>query len=181
MKTDTRFTLALEQLMLHPQFVEIAQHCQNLLPTAVADQHGAANRHTRNLATEIGAYLNGTRIGGTAEQVPGWLRLGVIEAWIAYCTGTADTCMHNPTVDRPQPVTAAPWRLNTIVCLACTYLLVPKKGSVADRTCDACGHECAGGGADDPIYPSVVQFGSLIYQFAVCTSCREDVLSTPGA
>ncbi|MER7280488.1 hypothetical protein ABT369_39225 [Dactylosporangium sp. NPDC000244] len=173
---DTRITLAMEQLFLHPDFPKLAEHVHKLLPVDAADQHGAANRHTRELASAIGDHLNSTRIEGGPDAVPGWLRLGVIEAWIGHCSGTADTCRHSPAIGSPQPVLAAAWRPGVIVCGRCTHLLPPVRNSVQDRTCDGCGHECAGVDADDPIYPSVVQLGSLIFQFGMCDSCRLDAL-----
>ncbi len=177
MTVDTRFTLAMEQMLLHPQFAELAQHCSAILGTAVADQHGAANHDARHLADQLGNHFDGTQIGGGPDKVPGWRRLGVIETWIGHCSGTADTGRHNPNIRSPQPVVAAAWKPGLIACGACVQILAPRRNSVEDRTCDACGHECAGCDADDPIYPSVVQFGSLIYQFGVCTSCRNDTLA----
>lgn len=174
MTSTAQFTLALEQLMLHPQYRQLADAIRASIPTATADQHDAANRDTSHVYTAIAEHLGGTINGRTADQTPAWIRLGVIDAWIGYCAGTGTTCMHAPTVERPTPVFAAAWKPGLIVCGPCIHLMTPRPGSLADRTCDGCGHECLGVDADDPIYPSGAQMGSLIYQFGVCTSCRDD-------
>lgn len=70
---------------------------------------------------------------------------------------------------------AAAWRPGLVVCAACLVLLTLPARSVATRTCDGCGHVCAGVDAGDPIHPCAVGFGSLIYRFGVCGGCRPDL------
>lgn len=180
MTIDTRLTLAMEELILDPRYAEMAHACQQLLPTAVRDQHAAANLHARRVGDQIGKHLESTMLTPEAHQIPGWLRLGLIEAWVGHCSGSASTCRHMPSIDSPQPVTAAAWRPGLIVCVYCVFLLMPVSGSVMDKTCDGCGHICEGVDRNDPIHPSTISFGSLIYQFGICGDCRIDYVTMAG-
>lgn len=176
---DNRITLALEQLMLHPQYRELAEAIRAGMPTALTDQHDAATRDTTHVYAAIAEQLGGSVNGRTVAETPAWIRLGVIEAWVGYCSGRAATCIHAPSAERPTPVFAAAWKPGLVVCGQCIRLTSPRAGSLKDRTCDGCGHECAGVDAGDPIYPSGAQMGSLIFQFGVCTSCRDDAEALP--
>lgn len=162
---------------LHPQYQQFAEAVNATMPTNVSDQHGAANRDTDTIRALLADH-----IGGMSEravgQVPAWLRLGALDAWIGYCSGSSATCMHNPNIDSPAPVFTAAWKPGLVVCGPCIHLMMPRPNSLADRTCDGCGHECLGVEVGDPIHPSVSQIGSLIFQFGVCASCRDDVDST---
>lgn len=170
-------TLLVDRLMLHPDFAEIAERLADTLPTWYRDQLGAATTQAHAGLQALGSRMNaGPPVGLATQDVPGWLRLGVIDAMVGYLGSTAATCLHNPAADRPEPVVAAAWRPGHIVCVRCVHLLVLPRSSAANRRCDGCGHECAGPDIGDPIYPGATRLGSLLYQFGVCGSCRPDAL-----
>src|SRR4051794_40271824 len=100
------------------------------------------------------------------EAVDEWIRLSVIDTLLLWTHGNAKVCIHAPDPLRPQPVWTAAWRPGLVVCTGCTHLL--KAVGDADKTCDCCGHVCAGTDFDDPIYPSTIWRGPLAYQFGTC-------------
>lgn len=165
-------TLALEQLLLHPELAKIADYVRAAMPTALRDQADAAATHAHAGLNVISEVIGGGVVGLPTAEVPDWLRLGTIDAFVAHCLGTAATCLHNPDPMRPQPVVAAAWKPGYVVCARCIHLLALPRGGKADRTCDVCGRVCGGIEVDDGIYPSTVQLGPLLYQFGVCRECR---------
>ncbi|MDN5751364.1 MAG: hypothetical protein L0H64_23170, partial [Pseudonocardia sp.] len=88
-----------------------------------------------------------------------------------WAIGTADTCTHQPHPDRPQPVHAAAWRPGLIACSRCPHLLALARHDVRDRTCDGCGHQCAGPDHGDGIRPVMIAAGALSYAVGVCRDC----------
>lgn len=166
-------TLALERLMLDPAYDRFVELARAVMPCGLVDQADAAT-------TEAHAILNETAVRfcddqarpATAADIPGWLRLGLLDTLTAFAAGRATTCMHAPDAIRPQPVYAAAWKPGTVVCQRCPHLLSLKHNPAADSACDACGHQCAGVEEDDGIYPGMVQLGPLIYQYGTCTGCR---------
>ena len=66
-----------------------------------------------------------------------------------------------PNPDRPEPVFAAAWKPGLIVCALCTPLL--KLVGEADKTCDGCGHACAGVDVGDGICTVTVMLSALSY------------------
>lgn len=169
-------TLALETVMLSPHFAEIVKKVREVSPTWYLDQLDAA-------VTDVSAAQasTGERVGLDMADTPTWLRLGVLDAWASYCLGDATTCVHNPSADRPEPVFAAAWKPGIVACRACTHLLVLPRNSRADRICDACGYECAGLDAGDPIYPSSAQIASMLYHFGTCAGCRPSLANGVAA
>ncbi|MEU8327124.1 hypothetical protein [Micromonospora sp. NPDC048839] len=165
-------TLALEQLMLHPLYGDLIGQIRAVTPTAHLDQDDAAAGH----ATQIMTAAAGPTLGTTDTHrldpgdAPGWLRLGLLDTWIRWTTGTADTCRHQPTHDRPQPVIAAAWKPGLVVCPDCAMLTAAPR--TADTTCDACGHQCGDLASGGGIYAGMVQLGPLIYQYGTCADCR---------
>lgn len=165
--------LTLERLMLNPGYDQFVEHARRVLPVHLVDQADAAT-------TEAHAILSAAAVNlceqdarpATAGDLPGWLRLGLLDAMLTFSTGRATTCRHNPDATRPQPVLAAAWKPGTVVCTACPHLLSLRHNADADATCDGCGHRCAGVEEGDGIYPGMVQFGPLIYQYGTCTGCR---------
>src|SRR5690349_12137455 len=133
--------LILDKLMTHPYYREIAAELQAIVPPGSVDQAGAATRDAAALA----------EAPATAAGFPG-----------------ASTCRHSPDPNAPQPVFAAAWKPGLITCAGCVHLLSLRKGSAADSTCDACGHQCAGPEEGDGIYAAMVQVGPLVFQYGVC-------------
>lgn len=129
-------------------------------------------------ATEITAALNrsATRDNrqmrrGPYSEHPEWVTLSVMQAVAGWAIGTADTCTHQPHPDRPQPVHAAAWRPGLIACSRCPHLFALPRGDVRDRTCDGCGHQCAGPDHRDGIRSVVIAAGALSYAVGVCRGC----------
>ncbi|WFE45009.1 hypothetical protein [Verrucosispora sp. WMMD1129] len=173
--------LLLEQLMTHPRYGELVEQLRAHTPVHALDQADAATVDALRITTTAGRDVLGSDAHpATVEQTPGWLRLGLLDAFTAWLTGRASTCFHAPDPARPQPVIAAAWRPGVVTCSACVHLVALPRGSAADRTCDACGHRCAGPEHGDGIYPGMVQFGPLIYQYGVCGDCRPPVTTSGG-
>ncbi|MFY1589128.1 hypothetical protein ACN267_32250 [Micromonospora sp. WMMD734] len=166
--------LALEALMLHPRYEELMAHVRAHTPTGHVDQVDAAADDALRLMTTVGraAYDGHQRHHPTTADVPGWLRLGLLDTLTAWVDGQAVTCRHQPTPDRPQPIVAAAWRPRLVVCSRCVHLTALARGSARDRTCDACGRVCAGVEHGDGVYPGMVQLGPLVYQYGTCDGCR---------
>jgi len=168
-------TLALDALLTDPRFPEIAAELEAWIPQSLADQYAAAGQHTgaiRDLAADaIGA--DPARSGWMrTRDIPEWIRLGALDALMGWYTGKADTCRHSPSPDHPQPINAAAWKPGLIVCLQCTHLLKCRPGSLEERTCDGCGHECTGPENDDGVWPGLTQAGVLLYEYGVCSDCK---------
>ncbi|GAA3785550.1 hypothetical protein [Micromonospora maritima] len=175
-------TLALEQLMLHPQYDRLIDALRQVAPVHVVDQADAAAADALRLVTTIGTDALGTDVTTptTAGGTPGWLRLGLLDALTAWVDGRASTCRHNPHPARPTPVVAAAWRPALVACPACAHLVALPRGSERDRTCDACGRVCAGPEHGDGIWPGMLQLGPLVYQYGTCTGCRPAITPDPG-
>ncbi len=160
-------TLALDDLLCSPDLDLLAAELRATLPTSLLDQADAAARDIAHRLQPTAARFGMQARHPSPVDVPAWLRLGALHALTGWAAGHADTCRHNPNPHRPQPVAAAAWRPDLIVCGACTHLLAIPNGSPTDRTCDACGQEC-----DDGIYPCTIVLGLLAYAFGVCGDCR---------
>lgn len=171
--------MRLDDLLCRPELAPLVEKMRARTPKWFSDQYDAAVAdNTRGMESLAASY--GTTSGRVfPPQLPDWLRLGMLQAVAEWITGGARTCMHSPDAWRPQPVCAAAWKPGLIVCAPCTYLLSATPGSVKDRTCDGCGHLCAGPDAGDPIYPSSVGYGPLAYMVGTCTSCRFAVDGAP--
>lgn len=165
--------LAFEELLLHPRFGEMVRQLRDIMPTAFRDQIDAATDQTHDGLHQMSRHLQAGQVTGVrADRVDDWLRLGVIDALTAHCAGTADTCMHSPHPDFPQPLLAAAWKPGLVVCAGCVRLLSLPKHGAANFTCDGCGHVCAGEAAGDPLFIGAVQLGPLLYQFGTCAACQ---------
>lgn len=166
-------TLAFEELLLHPRFGEMVRHFRNIMPTGLRDQIDAAAIETHDGLHQMRDSAQEGKVAAVgADSVGDWLRLGVIDALVAHCTGTAVTCAHNPHPAFPQPLLAAAWKPGLVVCGDCVHLLSLPKRSAANFTCDACGHVCAGDAAGDPLFIGASQLGPLLYRFGTCAACR---------
>lgn len=104
--------------------------------------------------------------------LPEWVRLGMYDTLLKWSEDQALTCIHMPTINKPQPVFAAAWKPGVVACAQCRHLLTVV--GVADTICDGCGHECKGM-PDDGIKPVTAFVGALAYQFGVCVNCDKDL------
>lgn len=165
-----RLTLAADDLITHPDAARLLTALRAQVPRWLRDQLDAATTTVHD-GLHAAATATGARHRALpAADHPAWLRLGMLSALAAWCTGDGTTCMHSPHPHRPRPVVAAAWRPDLIVCCACTHLL--DLGGVRDRLCDGCGHVCAGPDHADPIHPLLITAGPLQYLAGVCTGCR---------
>ena len=120
---------------------------------------------------------------GPPEQLPpsgvdDWMRLGLLDTLLAWFAGTGNTCLHMPDPRRPEPVWSCAWKPRLVVCNHCLHLL--KTAGDADRTCDCCGHLCAGTDTDDPIYICTVLLSALTYQAGTCRDCLPTTTARQG-
>lgn len=174
----TTAALALEQLMTHPRYPELAAKLRALLPAHIVDQADAAVDETTLFTKALSVLLDARSGAVRPEDLPGWLRLGLLQAWVGFASGQASTCRHSPTASSPQPVFAAAWKPDLVTCGNCVFLFSLRGDSDADATCDSCGHCCAGPAVDDGVYPAMIQLGPLVYQYGTCRDCTP---STTGA
>lgn len=168
----TQAVLALESILMRPDAGEILAAFNGLVPSWLADQCRAATRDASDLLQRAAETLDNQVRAGNPGDIPGWARLGLLTAWCEWVADSASTCMHSPNPRSPQPVIAAAWKPGLIACPGCTHLLALPRGGVADRTCDGCGRVVAGADAGDPIYPTNVAFGELIWMAGTCTDCQ---------
>jgi hypothetical protein len=106
------------------------------------------------------------------DDMSGWLRLGLFDAFLGWANDKGQTCEHRPDVNFPQPVWAAAWKPGLVVCALCTDLLTTDR--VTDKTCDGCGHVCAGI-PDDPIVAVSVLAGGFCYLAGACRDCFNEL------
>ncbi len=168
--------LAIDELLTNPRYARFAQWAYENTPVDVRDQFDAAGAHATYITDVVGVAMGADpRDGGWAPsaQFPDWMRLGAFDAIALFLSGQHDTCIHNPQPDRAQPIVAAAWKPGMVTCPQCVILLNCKPESVADRTCDACGHVCEGPDVDDGIHPGVTRVGVLVYQYGVCRRCKD--------
>jgi hypothetical protein len=175
-----RAVLGFDQVLRTPAMLAAAQAEQATDTSPVADQHRAAARHVYERMQRL--YESGHPAAERFAElipgdVPGWLRLGLIDAWLGFYDGTASTCLHNPDPHQATAVAAAAWRPGVIVCgrRECyDRLLGFPHGSIRDRTCDACGHVCAGTD-DDMVHTGMLAAGAFVFIFGTCAGCRVGV------
>jgi hypothetical protein len=164
--------LAFDELLLRDDIGELLSALAETLPTGHADQARAAATDTTRGMETIAALLGGTYTDTPPADVPAWVRLGLLTTLTRWAAGQGSTCMHAPTPDRPQPVTAAAWRPDIVACARCTRLFHLRPGSDADRRCDGCGTVTTSVEDDNGIYPAAVQLGQLSYLYGVCRGCK---------
>lgn len=162
---------------------EVVEEFRRRLPThgtEFDDQMQAAVADTDALAIDVSTMIDARRSAVMPADVPAWVRLGMFATLAQWGSGTADTCMHNPSPARPEPVTAVAWKPGLVACPACGgHLFRLPRNSDADRRCDGCGRVTRGLEHDDGIIPSTVQMGALLYTVGACSDCawgdpRED-------
>jgi hypothetical protein len=169
---EATLTLALEKVLLDPRFPGALAALRRSMNVSVRDQGDAAADHVSAFLRGIGAAVDGDVGQRTFEDCPDWLRLGLLLAINSFFLGTADTCLHSPSPDRPGPVFAAACKPGVITCQFCVHLLKNPPGGAADMTCDACGHVCAGVEAGDGVFVGATQFGVLLFMYGTCRDCR---------
>jgi hypothetical protein len=170
--------LALDDLIAHPLYAELAELLRESTPAWQVDQHDAASRDALRWL-EIEAPLIGGQVGEyLARDLPDWLRLGLLSTVVRWQTGHGATCLHAPHPDRPQQVYAAAWRPDLVTCPACQHLLILRPGSDEDRRCDCCGRVAAGLEHSDGIHPGRLTFGPVVFGFGTCGDCRYSLDAT---
>lgn len=174
MTTNTaRFALALDDVLLSLCPHDVATLAAAPDPTGIAAQiRAAGGQQHEQLRALADAHGLSTRRDSPAD-VPEWLRLGAVQAFAEYALGQSRTCMHAPTLRRPQPVHAVAWRPGLVTCTGCTALL--KAIGAEDRRCDRCGR------IGDLIWPTTVQLGPLSYSVGECPDCHGDAGQPRGA
>jgi len=141
-----------------------AEVIRSVMPVALRDQiDAAATAALFATMSEMEAHGAGPPRGLTHGDIPGWLRLSILDALAQFMAGSASTCLHAPTPDRPEPVYAAAWRPGLVVCGECLHLF--RLAGAADRTCDCCGQVC------DGIHAARLLFGPLVYMYGTCAGC----------
>ena len=136
-------------------------------PVHIRDQFDAAASHTERLFADMGHAMQSTVGALDYTNIPDWLRLRLVDTLARFAAGTLDVCRHAPRIDRPQPVVSAVWRPGLIACLPCIHLI--KATGTDDRTCDKCGHVCAG-----LIHACSITYGPLIYFYGLCPRCMTE-------
>lgn len=164
-------TLAADELLLDGRLATLAAAVRATAPAALRDQLDAATDHVEHRLRDAAAAGHGHFHNGPADDHPAWVRLGALHALVSWTESAANTCMHAPTPTRPQPIAAAAWKPDLVVCARCTHLLALPRNSAADRTCDGCGH-LTGTQQDDGIHPGLIQLGPLMWSFGACTTCH---------
>jgi hypothetical protein len=160
--------------LLPPELVAAAVEAHN--PAGLTDQMVAAMHESMRLMEKANGGNEHVQ-AAEYETVDEWIRLGVIDTLLRWTDGRANTCMHNPRLERPQPVWSAAWKPGLVVCTRCMHLL--KAVGDADMTCDCCGHVCDGADADDPVYTTTVWLGALAYMVGTCRGCRPQFCQDP--
>lgn len=150
----------------------LAATAANTLP-GWRDQYQAAARETGNACRVTVARSGGTCLPG--GRVPDVVLLQALDILARWCDGGIRLCLHAPHPSRPEPVATALWRPGLIVCGRCPHLLTLRPGSVADRSCDLCGHVAEGTEHGDPIYPATFQHGPLVVLFGACRDCHQSM------
>lgn len=168
-----RLVLDTDALLCSPDYPRLAEWLRTAVPTDQLDQLDAAVDQVR--AGTDAAVAAGVAAGSlllSPGEHPDWARLGALAALVTWLGGRGSTCVHSPHPIRPQPIVAAAWRPDLMVCAACTHLLRLPCNNPADRTCDACGRVCTGVDAGDPIWPASFVIGPLQYLLGACIDCR---------
>lgn len=139
------------------------------VPAWYKDQMGAASSDTEELTAWI-TKGKGQNCEVNFSDIDDWMRLGLLDTMAQWLNGKARTCIHDPNPMRPEPVLMAAWKPGLVVCVSCSPLL--KIFGDADKTCDCCGHICAGPENNDSMRVMTLRNGAVIYQAGVCQGCR---------
>nr|WP_221382780.1 hypothetical protein [Actinoplanes polyasparticus] len=177
--SNQQAALLLERAMLDPRFAAVCERARETAPVGFRDQADAAISEATDLLQQAGQLISdeASRLV-TPGELPGWLRLGIIQAFVSWISGGGETCRHNLHPGHPQPIFAALWRPDLTVCGFCLHLFSLAPDSEAAHTCDACGRVCART-ADDGITPGMLQIGPLTVQYGACDDCLPATLGRP--
>lgn len=107
-------------------------------------------------------------------DLPGWVRLQLVDVWLKWCRRKVTTCPHAPDADRAEVGVAALWAPDLVVCTRCAPERLRLTGA-ADSTCDRCGRVTEGPAAGDPMYAHAVTHGCLVLWWGECGDCRAPV------
>lgn len=133
--------------------------------TPLGDQVESATREQGATHDAVAAILGARNLDVGRSDVPDWQRLLIVDALLGFIQGTASTCVHDPSLRRPEPLYAAAWRPGVVGCKHCLHLFRLKPGSIRDRTCDGCGQVV------DKIHPQMLTRGPLSLMFGTCDDC----------
>jgi hypothetical protein len=139
-------------------------------PSPEKDQRDAAASHAHSIQTYVAQLYGMSHVRGYYRDYPDWIRLGVSQTVAEWVTGKGRTCLHAPTIRKPQPVFTAAWKPGLVVCQPCCHLLQFRHGSVKDRTCDRCGHVVSGK-PPDLISAHSIRLGSVTWMYGLCAGC----------
>jgi hypothetical protein len=117
-------------------------------------------------ADEASALLgHGDGACGSAEAAP-WIRLGAMTALTKWgLHEDVRLCSHEPHHMRPQPVFAAAFMPNAVVCQKCVGLLFQD----GDRhLCNGCGTR-----REAECYIGTMQIAAMTWMFHLCAECHE--------
>jgi hypothetical protein len=147
------------------------------MPPGHLDQEEAAGRESRDMAAHVFGSRGGQVIPTTAQEVSDPVLVTALDLLVRWGVpgGGVRTCLHGPHPLHPEPVIAAAWKPDVIVCADCTLLLNLglRPESDADRTCDLCGHICSRVEDGDGIWATALVIGALTFFYGVCSDCRE--------
>jgi hypothetical protein len=166
----------LDEILLTGNGQAFADACRQFVPLGWADQVDAAAAELiaawRAALADLGEGI--TLAATPYERCAPWAGLGTLETLARWSAGSASTCLHAPTILRPEVVHAAAWRPGLVVCSRCQHLLSLRRGSVADRRCDGCTRVTAGPDYGDTIYAGAILVGPLSWRYGTCADCRWD-------
>lgn len=149
-----------------PAFARLLRDWSMKGDVAHADQVCAAARETEHLM-RAGAEAAEWHAGGIGlDEVPEWVGNGMLAALARWTSHRARLCSHKPSALRPQPVLAAAWKPNFVVCLKCAHRTEPEPGSVEHYRCDGCGNV-----GDEQVNGHVLSLGPFLYEVGVCETC----------
>lgn len=137
------------------------------------DQFLAAAKESDSLSRQLISAVqerHGGQYGeGRMFDLPENVRLTAFETWALFVAGKGSTCMHSPVPMRPQPLYGAAWRPGLLVCGPCAATLFPRKGSLADMTCDGCGRDVRETG--ESLVTGALPIASASIFFGLCPGC----------
>ena len=106
---------------------------------------------------------------GSTAVLPDGIRLSHARTLVGWFTDTGETCPHRPNYLSPEPVFAAAWEPNLVVCLACKAMLDPTPDH-----CNLCGDQFEGEN-DAGFLISII--GTMAYGVSVCRTCEKETVN----
>lgn len=130
-------------------------------PTALEDQHQAAERGAGNVLADFAAFTGGT-VGQVATSP--WLAAQIRGIYTALAAGEAAVCEH--VAAGPCAMLACLWKPDTVVCDQCAPALLVVACAAAD-SCDRCHAEGV------PIHSTALSTGPLVLVYGLCEPCQD--------